>query len=120
MPQASVWDDQLTRLARRPPFRIPRIVYDCKYMHQVIFHREKHSVRKPRKQGPSNARHYLRIKQWRLLQPPQLQLKRRRILQTQSFTLRLIPFVCFTDLTNGPARQLQAECHDPFFSFSFT
>lgn len=120
MLKASVWGDQLTRLASRPPFRISRIVYDRKYMHQFVLDREENSVRKPRKQGPSDTRHYLRIKQWRLLQSSQLQLKRRHILQAQSFTLRLIPFVRFADLTNGPARKLQAECHDPFFSFSFT
>jgi|GEM_PF-1539053 hypothetical protein len=62
----------------------------------------------------------LRIQQWCLLQPSQLQLKRRHILQPQSFTLGLIPFVRFADLTNRTARELQAERHEPLFSFSFT
>jgi hypothetical protein len=41
-------------------------------------------------------------------------------LQTQSFTVRLMPFARFANLANGPARKLQAQCHDPLFSFSFT
>jgi hypothetical protein len=34
--------------------------------------------------------------------------------------LPLIPLVRFANLTNRTVRELQAERHDPLFSFSFT
>jgi hypothetical protein len=54
-PKASVWDDQLTCLATRPPIGISRIVNDGKNLHQIAFNREENGIRKPREQGPAHT-----------------------------------------------------------------
>jgi len=96
------------------------MVNSSKNVHQVALDYEENCIRKSRKQGSVHARNDLLIQQRRLFKPPDLQLKGSFIFQAQTSTLRLIPFVRFADLTNGPARKRQAVCHDPFFNFSFT
>ena len=87
---------------------------------QIVSHHVEHTIGKSGKQGASDTGQKLCVQQWRLLQPSQLQLKRRFKLCAQPLALCLVPLISLTDLPDSAARKLQAVRHDPFFNFALT
>lgn len=95
-------------------------MYNSEDVNQIIANDKENAVGKPGKQRTSNARNDFRIQQRYLFKPLQLKLKGQLKLRTQPKALSLVPFVGRTHFAGRPARKLQAERHDPFFSCALT
>jgi len=86
------------------------------YVNQIIFHRVKDPIWKPRQQGASNPGNDFCVQKWSFFKTFDLQFKNQLELSAQTASLFFIPTERFANFANCASRKFQAGGHVLFFN----